>query len=553
MLADSMKTPDWEKILPKFQLPGRYSGGEYSAYPNRENTIKFLLAFPDDYSIGMSSLGFHTVGNIVNLQPGFSCERVFAPAIDMEEWLRKENYPLFSLESKRPAGSFDIIGFSMQYELSFTNFINMLELSKIEPRREDRQDCPLIMGGGPSFANPAALSAFFDIIILGEAEPVLPEVLSLYQKEKNDRNSFLLNAAAIEGVFVPGISKTARYAIFKEFDNTYFPVSPPQALTESAHARINLEINRGCRNRCRFCQASVIYSPYREKTVEKLMEVASASVASTGYDEISLTSLSGTDHTEIIRLLDELHYSFRSLGVSAVMSSMRPSHFASGLAARMARMRKGGITLAPETPSKKLQKVIGKNISSEEIISAAVEAARLGWKRIKLYFMIGLPGEDAEDIESIISFISLVKKSSGLTVSASISPLVPQPHTPFQWVSAQDPDQLLQKAEYIRKKAPAKVSRFNKGQHIIVSILSRADASLSELLLAARKRGARFDQWSEHFNFEIWEEAFRDIGSSWEEYYFREYKTSEVLPWDNVVLEVGRESLLKAYQKAMEA
>lgn len=546
------KVIDWEKMLLEVQTPGKYLGTEWNSYTQKKGTKKFLLCFPDDYTIGMSSLGYHTVGNIIDKHSSFSCERCFAPAPDMEERMRKNSIGLFSLETKTAAKSFDIIGFSFHYELSYTNFLNMLDLAGLELLRKERKaNDPLIIGGGPACVNPQILSEFLDLIVVGEAEPVLPELLEIFHSNP-DKGKFLKIVAEMDGVYVPGRSGRVKLTVYSEFDNKFFPTGQPVAIVNIPHNRLNIEINRGCKNNCRFCQATVIYSPYRQKSPCQIMEAAKKSVASTGYDEIALTSLSPTDHPEVLRIMDDLHYAFRDLGVSVVMSSMRPRRFRGRLPDRLMRLKKGGLTFAPETPVQRLKKVINKDIRNEDIIEAANIAAMRGWDRIKLYFMVGIPGETMEDIQEIVELIKAVRKSSGLRVNATVSPLVPQPHTPFQWLEPHDPDSLAEKVRFIRKKASAGVKRFNSGQYIIESIMVRGDVMLSGVVRSAWKNGARFDQWDEYFKFDIWEKAFNENGLNWKDYYYRDFENMNELPWDVVDTGIEKDFLWRSYEKAME-
>ncbi|MFW6133976.1 MAG: radical SAM protein, partial [Elusimicrobiota bacterium] len=458
--------------------------------------------------------------------------------------------PLFSLETKTKAKEFEMIGFSFQYELSFTNFINMLELAGINPFREQRSSKdPIIMGGGPTCFNPGILKEFVDLLVIGDGEEVLPRILEIYE-EKRNKKDFLNRASKLKGVFVPGINTSVSPAVFKKFDLRYYPTDFPVAVVNIPNNRINLEINRGCFRKCRFCQARTIYSPYRQKSRKQILDLARESVSSTGYGEISLTSLSATDHTEILEIMDDLHYAFRELGVSVVLSSMRPDSFLTGLSDRLMRLRKGGLTFAPETPSEKLKKVLNKNVSNEDIIRAANCAKRKGWKKIKLYFMIGIPGETKEDIEEIPEFIKKVKKESGLNISATISPLKPQPHTPFQWLKNENPDSLAEKFNFIKKKSPALIKNFNPEQEIIERILSRGDKTLAKIVYTAYRNGARYDQWKENFNFSNWDKAFKQNKSRWQDYYYKEFEKLSTLPWDCVDAPVKKDMLRISYEKS---
>ncbi|MEA3507018.1 MAG: radical SAM protein, partial [Elusimicrobiota bacterium] len=364
----NLKDINWEELLSGIQNPGRYTGSEYNGYRKGEKKQGFLLVFPDDYKIGMSSLGYHIVGEIVRQDPNFYVERAFAPAEDMEALMREKNIELFSLESKTPAADFDIIGFSFHYELAYTNYINMMDLAGLEPFRKDRKKSdPLIIGGGPVCVNPEILSEFMDAVIVGEAEEVLPGLLAEYSPGR-DKEKFLEKISLIGGVYVPGKTESVEKAFCKTLDTKYHPVYQPVPVVDIVHNRLNIEINRGCRHRCRFCQATNIYAPYRQRSVSQIRELAIASVAATGFDEISLTSLSASGHPELCSILDELHFSLRDLGVSAVLSSMRPETFSPAVAGRLKRLKSGGLTFAPETSSARMKKVIGKNVKNEEII-----------------------------------------------------------------------------------------------------------------------------------------------------------------------------------------
>ncbi len=474
----SLKNINWEELLKKVQNPGRYTGSEYNRYEKKKFKFGFLLAFPDDYKIGMSSLGYHTIGEIVNQSPNFYVQRAFAPAEDMERLMREKDIPLFSLESKAPASEFDIIGFSFHYELAYTNYVNMMELSGLSPFRKDRKENnPIIIGDGPVTVNPEILSQFMDIVMVGEAESVLPLILDKYEKGKR-RSKFLKELSNLAGVYIPGLSQSVKKAVFEEFSTGYHPYRQPVPVVDVVHNRLNIEINRGCRNRCWFCQAANIYAPYRQRSSSDINDLAVKSVASTGFDEISLTALSASCHPELSEILDELYFSLRDLGVSVVLSSMRPEAFKGKVAGRLGRFKSGGLTLAPETPSERLKKVIGKNIKNSDIIRIASKAKKMGWKKIKLYFMVGLPGEKDKDIEEIVDFIKEVKIKSRVNINVSVNPLIPQAHTPFQWVKGIDPDELFEKIEYISSKAPARVNNFCKEKYIVESILTRGGQKL---------------------------------------------------------------------------
>ncbi|MGM0441134.1 MAG: radical SAM protein [Elusimicrobiota bacterium] len=542
-----------ENILKDIESPGKYLGIEYNRYKPGEGKYKFLLCFPDDYTIGMCSLGYHTIGKIVRENKNFSCERAFTPGVDMEKYLREKNKKLFSLESKSPAGEFDILGFSFQYELAYTNYINMMELAGLEPLRKQRtQDSPVIMGGGPTCVNPAILSEFMDVVVVGEAEPVLPDILDSYNR--NSKEKFLKTVSKLPGVFVPGINSTVKRVFYKEFKNDYYPQDQPVPTIRVPHGRISMEINRGCKGSCRFCQATNIYGPYREKSVSDIVSLCSKTVSQTGYDEITLTSLSGTDHEDLELIMDELHFSFKDLGVSTVMSSMKPHILVDnpGFVSKLQRRKQGGLTFAPEAASEKLKRVINKRIDNEKIVEAVVLASRSGWKNIKLYFILGLPGEKKEDLKQVINLVKKIKNKSGLNINITLAPLTPQSHTPFQWVENRSPEELKRKIKFVKSKIPAKVNTVNFQQYIIENILARGGKNLAQTVVNAHKYGARLDQWGEHFDFEAWQKAFRDENKSWEDYYYRDYSLDTDLPWDCVDIGVKKSYFKRAYKRALK-
>ncbi len=548
-----MSCQDIDKILDSVQNPGKYSGGEFNSYPVKDSGVKVLLCYPDDYTIGMSSLGYHTVGKIISSHPGFSVERAFSPFPDMEEKMREEGIRLFSIESRRAADEFDIIAFSVHHELSFTNIINMLNLAGIEPFRKEREKGdPLIMAGGPATVNPALLSEFMDILTLGEAEAFLPSLLDLYRKRTLKEN-FLASAAEIKGIYVPGVSSSVKLAACSKFNEEYFPFDHPVPGVRVPHDRINVEISRGCRKSCRFCQASVIYSPFRSRKPSDILKNASRSVAASGCDEIALTSLSATDHPRVLQIMDDLHYAFSRLGVSVVMPSLRPEDFSGNFASRLSRMRRGGLTFAPETPSAALKKIINKNLDNKKIIKAACRAGKRGWKKLKLYFMIGLPGESLSDIDQIGVFVKKIKKESGINkITVSLSVFTPQPHTPFQWSVPESPDKLNEKEKRLKKVLKQDVRGINLKSHIISSVLCRADSSLGMVVYEAFREGARLDQWGEHFDPGAWDRAFKKCGIDLMELYLKEFPLDKELPWDMVETGPGRAYLQKSYRAALK-
>ncbi len=542
-----------EKKLTEIKKPGKYLGTDHNSYQVVKNKYSFLLCFPDDYTIGMCSLGYHTVGRIVRKNKNFYCERCFAPGPDMENYLRENNCKIFSLETKTPADEFDILGFSFQYELAYTNYVNMMDMCGLSPLRKERKETdPVIMGGGPTCVNPAILSEFMDALVIGESEKVLPEILNRYGH--HSKKEFLKKISGITGVFVPGITGEVKRAVYKEFGDEYYPVNQPVPLIRVPHGRISMEINRGCKGKCRFCQATNIYGPYREKKVEDIVSLCSKTVSATGYDEITLTSLSGTDHQNLELLMDELYFAFKDLGVSTVMSSMKPQIFINNpkFVNKLQRQKHGGLTFAPEAASVKLKKVINKNIPNDKIVEAAVLASQNGWKNIKLYFMLGLPGEGKEDLRQVVELVKKIKGESGLNINITLAPLTPQSHTPFQWVKNRPLKELKEKRSFIKNRVPAKVNTVDFKQYIIENILARGEKKLAQTVVKAHKYGARLDQWGEHFKFKAWEKAFKEENSTWKYYYYREFKIDSKLPWDFVDTGIKKEELKKAYGKSLE-
>jgi len=584
-----------QQILPKVTKPGQYIGNEWNVVKKdwEKCQVKSAFLFPDVYEIGMSHLGLRILYHVVNQREEFLMERSFAPMVDMEELMRANNIPLFSWESYRPLKEFDILGFTLQYEMSYTNILNMMDLSGIPVRTKDRNSqFPLIMAGGPCAYNPEPLADFIDLFVLGEGEEVILEILDLLKKVKTqgadfDKNQFLKAAAQIKGIYVPkfyqpsylengmlremkpiedNIPETVYKRVVHNFSEAEFPQDTLVPHTEAIHDRVMLEVLRGCSRGCRFCQAGVIYRPVRERNMDKLLSQAEALINSTGYDEIALTSLSSLDYTCIEPLIKELMNRFKEKKVGVSLPSLRVDAFSVDLAKEVQQVRKSGLTFAPEAGSQRLRDVINKGVTEDNILETVTAAFSQGWTSIKLYFMIGLPSETYEDLDGIVDLAGKilaigrkvkphgVKKPISITVSASS--FVPKAHTPFQWEGQEAGNSLREKQYYLKDKIrPLKNVSFNY-HDVEVSFLeaafARGDRRLGDVLEKAWVSGCKFDGWSEHFKYQLWIDAFKASGLDPEFFANRKFGLDEVLPWEHLSSGVSKKWLLKEYQTALE-
>ena len=554
-----------DEILLKVGKPARYIGGEWNSVIKDYKDIKckIVLAFPDVYEVGMSHLGLKILYSLLNDRRDIACERVFAPWFDMEGVMRERKIPLFSLETKRPLAEFDIIGFSLQYELSYTNVLNMLDLAGIPLFSAERGDShPLIIGGGPCVFNPEPMADFFDCFLIGDGEEAAAEIADIFidSGEKGDKKEGLLKRLAeVEGVYVPslaakqaGTAKRVKKRSVLNLDEAYYPERPVVPYIEIVHDRIQLEIMRGCRRRCNFCQAGVIYRPNRQRSAEKLISLAEKIYKNTGYDEISLISLSSGDHSHIMEIAASLKRLFEDKGVGISFPSLRvedlvskfPIELASGNPACRAG-RHTGLTFAPEVGSEKMRKVINKDISPATLKECALEAFKNGWRRIKLYFMIGLPEEDYSDLDAIVELakeVSEVKKNLDgrpAEINASVSIFIPKPHTKFERAAMLPMDEAEKKQGYIRDKARRTRVKFtfhDARMSYLEAALTRGDMSLGKVIYNAWKNGCRFDGWSEYFNLDKWKAAFNEAGIDPDFYALRQRGPDEILPWGFIEL-----------------
>ena len=576
-----------EKILPHVQKPSRYTGGEWNAIIKEWHNIdvKIAFAFPDVYEVGMSHLGLQILYHVVNSRRDALMERVFAPWMDMEGMLRKHRMPLFSLESRRPLADFDIVAFTLQYEMTFTNLLNMLDMAGLPLRSAGRnKNHPLIIAGGPSAFNPEPLADFVDAFVIGEGEEVLGDIIDLYKTTGYlPREELLKKLATIQGVYVPSLYRmqygtggsVASFAavsgapekvvkrVLSDFDRAPFPSNPVVPYMGVVHDRIMLEVLRGCTRGCRFCQAGVIYRPVREKSPDTLARQAVELVQNTGYDEISLTSLSTADYTRIRPLVTELLNQLEHKGVGISLPSLRVDAFSVDLAKEVQRVRRSSLTFAPEAGSQRMRDVINKGVTEENLLDAVTASFGAGWHAVKLYFMIGLPGELEEDLDGIAELAIKVLQAGlqcrvakgRLKVTVSASSFVPKSHTAFQWEPQDTLGELKRKQSYLKEKLKKeKKIAFNwhdPETSFLEAVLARGDRRLGDVLETAWRLGARFDGWSECFNYDLWHRAFRENSIDPGEYAYRRFNYEDVLPWDHIDAGVDKKYLIREHKRAM--
>ena len=580
-----------EKILQYVQKPARYVGGELNSVIKDANKvdIRYAFCFPDIYEIGMSHLGMKILYGLVNDREDSWCERVFAPDVDMEEQMRKHNVPLFALESGDYIKDFDMIGFTLMYELCYTNVLNMLDLAGIPLFSKDRTElAPIICVGGPCACNPEPIADFVDIVFLGDGEESTNAVIDLLKECKKNgasKQEFLLKAKDITGVYVPSFYKDSynddgtlkelvpindapekvKKSIVSDMNKCYYPKEFVVPFISIVHDRAVEEIFRGCIRGCRFCQAGFIYRPIREKSVETINAQSKALIESTGYDELSLCSLSTSDHSQVNEMLTSLIYWTVKDKINLSLPSLRVDNFSDELVDKLNKVRKSGLTFAPEAGTQRLRDVINKNVTEEEVIKTCTKAFDNGWTTVKLYFMMGLPTETMEDIEGIANLGMEVihafyknpnrQKGTGLQVNISCSSFIPKPFTPFQWEPEDTMESLKAKQKHLLESIPSKkikVSYHETPTSLLEGVLARGDRRLSAVLYSAYKKGCKFDSWDEHFKFDAWMEAFEENNLDPYFYTQRRRDFSEVLPWDHLDYGISRKFLERENIKAHE-
>ncbi len=583
-----------EAMLEKVQKAPRYTGGEMNTAikPWEDAKLHFAFCFPDTYEVGMSHLGMKILYGAINVQPDMLCERVFMPWVDMKALMEQEDVPLFSMENRRKLDEFDVVGFTLQYEMSYTNVLAMLKLGNISLLREERaEDAPIIVAGGPCAFNPEPLADFIDAFMVGDGEEQLIElnrVIMQGRAESASRMTILKRLAGVRGVYVPALYDVAYNedgtiasmkpnceeapekvlkAIITDMDTAYFPKEIPVPYTEIIHDRIMLEIMRGCTRGCRFCQAGMLYRPVRERSLEKLVELAEALEKSTGYDEISLSSLSSGDYTCLAELIRELIRRLREKRVSISLPSLRLDSILKDALEETQKERKTSLTFAPEAGTQRLRDVINKGVTEDDLIEKVRDAFEGGWSSVKLYFMMGLPTETYEDLDGIVDLADKVVKqyfavpkaqrAKGLRVTCSASVFVPKPFTPFQWEPQDTQEVVKAKQQHVREKFKAiKGANFNYHESdlsYLEACFARGDRRMGKVLLRAFEKGCILDGWGEQFNYEAWREAFVETGVDPAFYAFRRREKDEILPWDHIDCGVTKEFLWREKEKADKA
>ena len=585
-----------DEILLQIDKAARYIGGEVNAVmKNKDDVdIRFAMAFPDVYEIGMSNLGMMILYDMFNKRDDVWCERLFSPWTDLDKIMREEHIPLFTLESQDPVKDFDFLGITLGYEMCYTNVLQLLDLSGIALLSADRKENdPVIIGGGACAYNPEPLAEFFDLFYIGEGETVYDALFDAYKANKKaggSRSDFLLKAAQIPGIYVPslyevtykedgtiesfhptceGVSEKVEKQLIidmdKDYNNLEAPVVPHIKATQD---RVTLEIQRGCIRGCRFCQAGMIYRPTRERDVEKLKKAARTMLQKTGHEEISLSSLSSSDYSHLKEIVNFLIDEFRDEAVNISLPSLRIDAFALDVMSKVQDVKKSSLTFAPEAGSQRLRNVINKGLTEEDILHGAGEAFKGGWNQVKLYFMLGLPTETEDDMKGIAHLAQKIaetyyetvpkeQRKGKVQINVSTSFFVPKPFTPFQWAPMFREEDFIEKAKIVKNEIRSQLNqrsiRYNWHEPdvtVLEGFLARGDRRCSKVILKAYEKGALYDAWSESFHYDIWKEAFKETGIDIEFYTLRERSTDEILPWDFIDAGVTKKFLIREWEQA---
>lgn len=581
-----------DEILLKIEKPVRYIGNEVNMVrKDPEGKIRFAMCFPDVYEIGMSHLGMKIIYDQMNRRDDVYCERVFSPWVDLDKVMREENIPLFALESQDPVFMFDFLAVTIQYEMCYTNILQILDLSQIGIYAKDRrEDAPFVIGGGPCTYNPEPLADFFDMFYIGESETVYYDLMDLYKEHKKNggnRKEFLRKASHIPGIYVPSLYETTynedgTIASFEplyedvprtilkqvqmDLTNTFYPEKQIVPYIKVTQDRCVLEIQRGCTRGCRFCQAGMIYRPLRERSLPMLEELAAKGIKGTGNDEISLSSLSSSDYSHLPELCNYLIDNYRSKNINIALPSLRIDAFSLDVMSKVQDVRKSSLTFAPEAGTQRMRDVINKGLTEEVILHGAMEAFKGGWSKVKLYFMMGLPTETDEDIKGIIELAQRVvdlfysipnrPKGKGVQVSISTATFVPKPFTPFEFEPQATREEIMHKQQVLMDSISSKkikASWHDPSTSILEAVLARGDRRLGQVIYKAWQKGSKFDSWGEHFNFNNWSEAFDECGLTMEFYASRKREYDEVMPWDHLDYYISKEFLVRENKKARAA
>lgn len=585
-----------DEILLKIEKPARYIGNEVNSVmkdPEKVD-IRFAMCFPDVYEIGMSHLGIQLLYDQFNRREDVWCERVYSPWVDLDRVMREKHIPLFALESQDPILDFDFLGITIQYEMCYTNILQVLDLSGIPLMAAERgEECPIVIGGGPCAYNPEPLADFFDLFYIGEGETQYDALFDLYLSGKRSglsRKDFLRRAAQIPGIYVPSlyeaaynedgtlksftpiypdVPETVEKQVVMDMSQTSYPKSPVVPFIKVTQDRVVLEIQRGCIRGCRFCQAGMIYRPTRERNVEMLKDCARDMLQNSGHEEISLSSLSSSDYSELEELVTFLIDEFGTKGVNISLPSLRIDAFSLDVMSKVQDVRKSSLTFAPEAGSQRLRDVINKGLTEDVILDGAAQAFAGGWTKVKLYFMLGLPTETEEDMKEIAHLANKIavryyeipkdQRNGKCQITVSTSFFVPKPFTPFQWAGMYDRGEYLGRAKIVNHEIKAQLNqksiKYNWHEAdvtVLEGLLARGDRRVGAAILRAYELGALYDAWSETFHYEYWTQAFADTGLDLEFYTIRERELSELLPWDFIRIGVTKNFLKKEWQRAME-